>query len=117
VSLSYKGRSLRCLAPAHIKGSRDGSGNLTITWFRRPRWYGEWLDGVEAPLFEASEAYEIDVLNGTQVVQTLKATSATATYSATQQTTDFGTPQSALSVVVYQLNAIIGRGMPGKAIV
>ena len=117
VSQTYKGRSLRCLTPAHIKGGRDGSGNLTITWFRRPRWYGEWLDGVDAPLFEASEVYEVDVLNGTQIVRTLKVTSAMATYTAAQQTTDFGTVQSALSIAVYQLNAIIGRGIPGKAVI
>lgn len=114
---TFQGRSLRCFAPVHVKGSRDGSNNLTLTWFRRTRWYGEWLDNVDAPLFEDSEAYQIDILNGSTVVRTLSASSQTAPYTAAQQTTDFGSPQSSLSVAVYQLNSVIGRGEPARATV
>jgi hypothetical protein len=85
-------------------------GNLTITWKRRTRWYGEWQDGTDVPLFEASENYEIDILSGTTVKRTLTAMTPSAVYSATDQVTDFGAAQSAVTVAVYQINAVIGRG-------
>jgi hypothetical protein len=113
---TFDGRSLRCYSPVQVKGSRDGSGNLSFNWKRRTRWYGEWMDSVDVPLFEDSEVYEIDVLSGDDVVRTLSASSQSSSYSAAQQTTDFGAPQSALEVAVYQLNSIIGRGEPGRAV-
>jgi hypothetical protein len=53
----FNANSLRCLSPVQVKGARDGSGNLTMTWKRRTRWYGEWQDGTDVPLFEANENY------------------------------------------------------------
>ena len=114
-ALTFQGRSMRCLSPAQVKASRDGGNNLTMTWMRRTRWYGEWVDNTDVPLFEDSEAYSVDILNGTQVVRTLAASSPTVTYTAAQQTTDFGTPQSSVTVVIYQINSVIGRGEPAKA--
>jgi hypothetical protein len=60
----------------HIQGSRNGGGDLTITWVRRTRYSGEWRDLIDAPLNEASEAYQVDVLDGAgQVIRTLSSTS------------------------------------------
>ena len=115
--LVFKGNSLRCLSPVQVKGSRDGSGNLTITWKRRTRWYGEWQDGIDVPLFEASESYEIDILSGNTIKRTLTSTTPTVAYSAANQVTDFGSAQSAITVAVYQINAVIGRGQVKQAIV
>lgn len=106
----FKGNSLRCFAPVQVKGVRDGSGNLTITWKRRARWYGEWLDETDVPLFEANEKYEIDILSGSTVKRTITATTPTAAYSAADQVVDFGSAQSTLTIAVYQINAVIGRG-------
>lgn len=115
IPFSFAARSLKCLSPVKIKGSRDGSGNLTLTWVRRTRWYGEWQDGIDVPLFETSEKYEIDILSGTTVKRTLSTAAPSIVYSAAEQTADFGAPQSAISVVIYQINAVIGRGLPGQA--
>ncbi len=112
--LAFQGRSMRCFSPVQVTGTRDGSHNLTINWFRRTRWYGEWVDNTDVPLFEDTEAYSIDILNGTTVVRTFPASSPTVAYSAAQQTTDFGSPQSSLAVAIYQLNSVIGRGEPAK---
>jgi hypothetical protein len=106
----FKGNSLRCFAPVQVKGARDGSGNLTITWKRRARWYGEWLDETDVPLFEANEKYEIDILSGSTIKRTITATTPTAAYSAADQVVDFGSAQSTLTIAVYQINAVIGRG-------
>ncbi len=108
----FKGSSLRCFSPVQVKGVRDGAGNLTVTWKRRARWYGEWQDGTEIPLFEASENYEIDILSGAAVKRTIAATTPSIVYSAADQVADFGSAQGAVAVAVYQLNAVVGRGQP-----
>lgn len=116
-SQKFNAASLRCFSPAHVKGSRDGGGNLTLTWARRPRWNGEWLDGIDVPQFEDTESYEIDILNGGTVVRTIAVSATTANYTSADQTTDFGAAQSVLSIAVYQINSTIGRGYAGKATV
>lgn len=118
VAFTYTGKTLRPFSPVNIKGARDGSSNLTITWKRRTRISGNWRDGVDVPLGEENERYEVEIMNGSTVVRTITGlTSASASYSAANQTTDFGSPQSSLSVRVYQLSTIIGRGVPGIATV
>jgi hypothetical protein len=37
------------------------------------------------------------------------------TYTAVDQTTDFGAPQSAIDIAVYQLSANVGRGFTERA--
>jgi hypothetical protein len=111
--------SLRPLAPMAIAGTRSG-GDLTGTFIRRTRIGGDnsWRDGVtEVPLGEATEAYSIDILNGSTIVRTISVTSPSFFYSATDQTTDFGSPQSAISVTIYQLSSVVGRGFPASATV
>ncbi|MDE3016918.1 MAG: hypothetical protein KGI29_08395, partial [Pseudomonadota bacterium] len=112
----YTGVALKPYSPVHITGTRDGGGNLTIGWVRRTRLGGEWQDGVDVPLNEASEAYEIDIMNGGSVARTINGiTSPTAGYSAADQTTDFGGPQPSVTLNIYQLSGIIGRGYAGNA--
>ena len=117
VSQTLSGKSLKPLSPVQIYGSRDGSGNLLITWKRRTRIGGEFRDLVDVPLAEESEKYEIDVMNGANVVRTISATTPTATYSAAQQVTDFGSAQSSLTVKIYQISAVVGRGTCSVAII
>ncbi|MDX1974483.1 MAG: glycoside hydrolase TIM-barrel-like domain-containing protein [Rickettsiales bacterium] len=115
-SFTYSGVALKPYAPVHIHGTRDGSSNLTISWLRRSRLSPGWLDGVDVPLNEASEAYEVDIMDGGDVARTITGlSSATASYSAANQTTDFGSPQSSLTVKIYQLSAVVGRGYAGTA--
>ena len=113
------GVGLKPYAPCHIVGSRDGSDNLTITWVRRTRYSGEWLDVVEVGIGEDTEAYEVDILDGTgAVVRTITGlTSATASYTAAQQTTDFGGVQAAIAIAVYQLSGLVGRGYGASVVV
>ena len=103
-------------APAYVKGSRDGSGNLTITWLRRSRIPG--VDLHDSPLFEAAEEYEIDILQSgsPNIARTLTATGESVTYTEAQQVADFGSPPPAtVDVAVYQKNATVGRGYGGSA--
>ena len=78
------------------------------------------------PLGEETEDYEIDILNGSTVVRTISTTasaggsqvnaaSRTASYSAADQVTDFGSPPASLSIVAYQMSALVGRGFGREA--
>lgn len=116
-SFTYSGVALKPYAPVWVTGMRDGSENLTISWVRRTRLDGQWRDGVDVPLNEESEAYEVEILDGSDVVRTISVNTPTASYSATKQTSDFGSPQSSISVRVYQLSAVVGRGYWAVAVV
>jgi hypothetical protein len=101
-------------SPVHITGVRNG-GDLAITWVRRTRFGGVWADGVDVPLNEESERYEVDVMNGGTVVRTIAVITPSAGYTAAQQVADFGSVQSSITIRVYQLSAVVGRGWPGVA--
>jgi len=106
-----------CLKPwavDHVRGVRDGSGNLAITWLRRDRIDGEWRDSVDVGQSEAAESYEIDILAGATVVRTITAATPAADYTAAQQTADFGSAQGSVDIEIYQISAVVGRGY-GKA--
>ena len=62
-----EGRRPDAWSPVQIADTRNGSGDLTITWVRRTRFGGVWADGVDVPLNEESERYEIDVMYGANV--------------------------------------------------
>lgn len=113
---SYTGIGLRPLSPARVTGTR-ASGDLTISWIRRTRIGGDNWEAADVPLGETAESYQIDVLDGTTVKRTLTSATPTVTYTAVQQTTDFGSPQAAVDVRVYQMSAVIGRGAPRAAVV
>jgi hypothetical protein len=117
-NFTYSAVALKPYSPAQIAGTRDGSGNLTLNWVRRTRIGGDWSSGVDVPLSEESEKYEIDIMSGVTIKRTITGlTSPTASYTAAQQVTDFGSAQSSLTVNVYQLSAKVGRGFAGNATV
>jgi hypothetical protein len=98
----------------HVRGERSG-GDLVITWIRRTRVGGDSWDAVEVPLGEESERYEVDILDGSTVKRTLSATTPIVTYTAADQTADFGSVQPAISLRVCQLSTVAGRGTPRPA--
>ncbi len=112
-SFTYQGVNLECLSPVYARGSRDGSSNFSGTFTRRSRLSSTWwTNGVVAPVGEASEAYEIDVMSGSTVKRTISVTSPAWSYSAADQTTDFGSVQSSITFRLYQLSDKVGRGYP-----
>ncbi|MBI4384130.1 MAG: hypothetical protein HY579_08875 [Nitrospinae bacterium] len=109
---------LKPYAPGHIKGARDGSGNIALTWIRRTRVGGGWRDYVDASLGENIEQYSIDIMDGASVKRTFDGIAVpSAVYTAEQQTADFGAPQASAVVKIYQISADVGRGYAGVATV
>jgi hypothetical protein len=113
---TYQGLGLRPLSPVHVKGV-CASGDLSISWIRRTRSGGDNWELPEVPLGEDAETYEVDVLDGTNVTRTLSVSSPVALYSSADQIADFGSVQSAVSIKVYQINTLFGRGAPRAALV
>jgi hypothetical protein len=113
-TFTNEGTGLKPYAPVHLGGGRDASGNLTINWVRRNRISAEWRDSVDVPNSETSESYVVEIYDDdeyTSVLRTITGLSSpTTSYSAANQTTDFGSPQSTIYFKVYQLSAVIGRG-------
>jgi len=113
---SHAGRDLKPYAPWNVRAVTSGSPtNITLSWVRRTRIGGELKDGTGVvPLGEASEAYEIDILDGPggAVKRTLASASPGVIYANADILADFGSVPAALSVAVYQLSAVAGRGFP-----
>jgi len=55
------GATLRPLSPTHGKAVRQPDGAVSLEWIRRARGAWLWLDGVDTPLNEESERWEIAV--------------------------------------------------------
>ena len=68
--------------------------------------------GADVLLEEKVDRINADVLNGASVVRTITTAGPQATYSAAEQTADFGSPQTAIDIEIYQMSAAVGRGLP-----
>lgn len=112
-AFTYRGVNLKPLSPSYPFGSRNTGGDLAASWTRRSRMSSSWwVTGVASPVGEATEAYSIDVMSGSTVKRTIPSTTPAITYTAADQTIDFGSPQSAITLRIYQLSATVGRGYP-----
>lgn len=105
---------LKPLSVANVTGTRDGSDNLIIEWDDRLRFGHAWGDS-EFPTDEPELEFEVDVMDGSTVVRTITTTSTTASYTAAEQTTDFGSPQNPLTVKIYKISSRVGRGYVKEA--
>lgn len=112
-SFTNTGMALECYSPVHPAAIGWG-GDLTLSWIRRGRLANGWNDGIDVPLSEDVESYEVDVYNAgnTAVVRTLTSATQTVAYTSAQQTTDHGAPVTSLNLRIYQLSADVGRGIP-----
>jgi len=112
------GVGLEPLAPVHVHAGRNAnaSWDVLIKWHRRPRTSGEWRDNVDVPVGETTASYEVDIWDSsfTTLKRTLTSSTETATYTAAQQSTDFGGSQTTIYIDVYQLSATVGRGFAAR---
>ena len=120
VAVVNGGEAQRCYAPDHIRGHRDMSNNLTITWRPRTRLPWETLNGQTGPLGEQSEQYRVTIppaLGAPTVLRSWSVTTPTVTYAATDQATDGFTPGALIPVQVQQVNVYTGSGHLGARMV
>lgn len=112
---AFEGRGLRPFSPVHVSSERSGN-DLALSWVRRTRFGGDSWSVIDVPVNETAEAYEVDILDGANVVRTLTSNLPTVIYSEGDQISDFGVIQSQYAVRVYQLSATYGRGIPRDAV-
>ncbi|MTI43706.1 putative tail protein [Roseibium hamelinense] len=104
------GRGRVPFAPVHLKARRTASG-IEVSWIRQTRSASDSWEGMDVPLGEEREAYELDILDGGGVTKrTLSTGTPSALYPAADEHADFGGPVTSLSVAVCQLSQTAGRG-------
>jgi hypothetical protein len=118
-SFTPAGVGLRPFSVTHVEQpwrTPRSPGDLTIRWARRSRALAadSW-GGLEVPLAEELEAYEVEILDGPAVKRVLSTTTTSAVYTGAQQTADWGGligPGDTLDIRIFQLSALVGRGAP-----
>jgi len=114
LSLTCGLKTIRPLAPAHLKACRASMGEVSLTWVRCARMNAAWVDYIDVPLDEAEELYDIEICDqasGDVVRSFIDQTDTTLIYTTAQQTADWGggLPE-AITVRVYQKSVRYGRG-------
>lgn len=92
----------------HVWRQEQIDDDWVFEWLPRVRQNGGLNNGGEVVLDQPFEKYELDVVDGSgNVVRTVSLTDTrTWTYSAAQQTADFGSVQSIARVNVYQIGMV-----------
>lgn len=109
-------------APGHIVAQHDG-GDIDITWKRRTRLMGAWLDEEgEVSLDETDERYDLQILSldGSTVLRTVEDLLVSEyTYSAADQATDgyVAGDGDQIRLRIYQVSEYAGRGYPSEKLV
>jgi hypothetical protein len=114
-SFTPRGVALLPFSPVDLSAHFSG-GDLIISWIRRDRFGLTLTSGVAVGMSEATEAYQVDIIDGVTspggVVRTISSTTPTVTYTAAQQAADFGSALTEYNIAVYQMSAVVGRGAP-----
>ena len=101
-------------SPVDATAHRLSDGDILISWFRRSRLGRTLMSGVDIPLGETSEAFQVDIVDASSpftVLRTLSTSTTSVLYSHAHQETDFGSPlPTTLHVAIYQMSSIVGRG-------
>jgi hypothetical protein len=92
--------ALKPYSPVHLQATDNGDGTFSATWIRRDRLGGEWRDGVDVPMSEATESYRVVVERGGSEISSTDVSSASATVSAL----------SGDVLKVAQISAVVGAG-------
>jgi hypothetical protein len=106
----------KLFSPVDITVYED-THDVVFEWVRRSRIpsieLDDWGDNFAAPLDSIDERYDVDVLSGPggAVKRTLHAIgSPRVTYTEAEHLVDWGSLQASLTVRVYQVDQIVGRG-------
>jgi len=110
---AFQGLGLRPLRPVQLQGKRDpATGDWTFLWVRRTRAGGDSWQGLEVPLGEDEERYQLDILSAPDgaALRSTEVTAPAFLYTAAMQAADFGSTQWNVSIRVAQVSPIYGPG-------
>ena len=106
--LAFNGIGLRPYSVSHLTASGRSGQPVALTWIRRTRIDGDsWL-GLDVPLGEDSELYQVQVRHGTTVLREVFVSSPLWNYTTAMQTADAAGAGFALAVA--QVSTRFGAG-------
>ena len=117
ISFTCTGETLRPFSP--VRGySTNVDGNYEIYWTRRGRIGQEMPSGADIALSEEVEKYGVEVVESSTgtVKRFTYVTTPTWTYMQADRLADFP-GGGAVTINVYQISAIVGKGTPLKIII
>ena len=107
----YHNNYLKPFSVVRISGHRNIDNDIVITWIRRSRIENNLRDHIDLPIDEETEQYDIEIYRNNKTIRTMNTLNSTSIkYSSEHQIEDFNSLQTTLSVKVYQISAIVGRG-------
>lgn len=107
---AYNGQMLKPYNVVHVRAQREITGDVLVSWTRRDRLNAGWQDGVDMPMSESEERYEIEILDAGEVVHLVSSSQPSFTYTAANQLEDFGAMQELITCRIYQFSSLYGRG-------
>ncbi|MGH6893722.1 MAG: phage tail baseplate protein, partial [Dongiaceae bacterium] len=113
----FLGLGLRPLSPVHLQGKRNpANGDWTFVWTRRTRIGGDSWTGLEIPLAEERELYQLEILDAPDgdVLRNVELDAPTFLYTASMQTADFGAAQWNVPIRVAQISPVYGSGIASE---
>lgn len=103
------------LAPVHLRGERQVSGDIRLAWTRRGRIEADGWDGADIPLDEPEERYRIEIMDGSIIRRTVEVTVPSFLYPAADELVDFGAPQPSLVFRIRQMGRAVPLGITNEA--
>ena len=97
-------------------GVRVDGGDLLFSWRRRSRSGFAWLDGVDAPLGEAREAYRVGVTVAGAPPRAATTEQPEWRYSAAAQAADGANPGKLVTLDVAQSSDVAGPGAAASSV-
>lgn len=107
--------SLKPYAPVHLAARRTAGGGIRLQWVRRARIDGAWRSGVDIPLMEQREEYDVRVMSGSTVKRQWRTAEPWTDYALAEQVADFGAGQTNINLQVAQVSALVGVGRAAAA--
>ena len=97
--------AVRPPSPVHLSAERRADGAVEIAWTRRSRAGWAWIDGVDAPIGEASEAYRVTISGGARP-RVAEVGAPGFVYTAEMQAEDGAAAGASLRIEVVQLGSV-----------
>ena len=95
-----------------MKVTKSSDGSLAASWVRQTRIDGDNWAGMDVPVGETAESYQVRVLVGTEVQREEIVSLATWTYSSAQQASDGVNASFVLEIA--QISDRFGPGLYGR---
>ncbi|WP_221794994.1 phage tail protein [Aquisediminimonas sediminicola] len=112
----FRGRNVLPHAPVRLEAEERADGDLAVQWIRRDRTGFVWTDGVDVPMSEAVEAWQIQVMRGELVLRNVTTDVQGWIYDAALRQAD-GTMQGATFEIIVRQVGVFGPGQPGRVII